>query len=101
MVYIYIGLLGQFFSANVGNLCLGCILQVIRQGGFFGSVNITWIMFPALQGSSLYLTNGTISFTDGQLTADLTVDIINDKRPSLDTLFYVTLVNVSQVTESE
>jgi hypothetical protein len=79
-------------------LKFGCILQVIRQGGFFGSVNITWIMFPALQASSLYFTNGTVSFADGQLTADLTIDIINDKRPSLDSLFYVTLVNVSQVT---
>jgi hypothetical protein len=63
-------------------------------------INVTWIMFPASQNTTLNYANGTVTFVDGQLTADLTVDIVNDMKPTLDTMFFLTLLNVSQVINS-
>ena len=74
------------------------LLQMVRQRGSFGIVNVTWTMVPASQGSNLSSTGGVVIFADGQQTADLTVDIIDDGKPSLDTLYFVTLVSVTQVS---
>lgn len=74
-------------------------LQIIRQAGSFGAVNVTWVMFPASQNTSLNYANGTVTFVDGQLSADLTINVVNDMKPTLDTLYFLTLTNVSQVID--
>jgi len=61
---------------------------------------VTWLMVLANARSEIPSTNyssGIVLFLDGQLSADLTIDIFNNMKPALDTLYTVRLINVTQV----
>ena len=66
-----------------------------RQGGTYGLVNVTWTMTRSTE--MMPVQRGEVMFADGQTTADISVEIDHDRKPALDTLYFITLVNVSQV----
>ena len=77
-------------------ICFG-VFQVTRQGGSFGMVNITWVIVPT-SGTALVNSSGFVLFLSGQLSADVTIDLVNNMKPALDTLYRISLVNVTQVS---
>jgi len=77
--------------------------QVIRGGGAVGTVELTWMInstgdsetFPGRH--EFVSTNGSILFNESQTAMNLTVSIVNDMLPSLDTTYQLMIINVSQV----
>jgi len=83
-----------------------CSLKVIRDGGSVGAVEVSWMINSSDQsqqsaGRHQFVTAaGTVSFSNSQRSANLSVGIINDMLPSLDTSYHLILTNVSQVTNT-
>ena len=82
---------------------------MVRGGGSVGAVQLTWLLLnstddddddsPVIAGRHEFLlTSGDIVFNVSQKSANLTVSIINDFTPSLDTSYRLMITNVSQVT---
>ena len=77
---------------------------MIRDGGSVGAVEVWWMINPSSHSQQsadrhqFVTAAGIVSFNDSQRSANLSVGVINDMLPSLDTSYRLMLTNVSQVT---
>ena len=84
-----------------------CLSKVIRDGGSVSAVEVTWVINSTNQsqqsaGRHQFVTAaGSVGFSDSQRSANLSVGIVNDLLPSLDTNYHLILTNVSQVIGSD
>jgi len=82
-----------------------CLSKVIRGGGAVGVVELTWMIMNSTD-KTLFMghrhefvsTAGSILFNDSQTSMNLTVGLVNDLLPSLDTTYQLSITNVSQVS---
>jgi len=79
---------------------------VHRGAGLVGNVEVTWVIInsttdaqPQSTGHHQFvLSTGRVIFNASQTYTNLSVAIVNDATPSLDTSYLLRLTNVSQVT---
>ena len=78
---------------------------MVRGGGTVGAVELTWSINstgdsrPLTGRHEFVSTAGSVVFNDSQSSVNLTVWVVNDALPSLDTTYQLSIINVSQVNE--
>uniref|UniRef100_F7FXQ0 Adhesion G-protein coupled receptor V1 n=1 Tax=Monodelphis domestica TaxID=13616 RepID=F7FXQ0_MONDO len=69
-------------------------LQVVRSHGALSQVTLHWNI-PSDVSGDLAFTSGNVTFGIGQLSANITVEILPDEIPELDKAFSILIINVS------
>ncbi len=72
------------------------IFQVTREGGSIGEVKLNWKIENDPNNDILH-KSGSVDFAQGQLSAELEIQIRGDTVPELDEVFIVQIENVSLV----
>ncbi|XP_036619299.1 adhesion G-protein coupled receptor V1 [Trichosurus vulpecula] len=70
------------------------ILKVVRSHGALSQVTLHWNI-PSDVSGDLAFTSGNVTFEIGQISANITVEILPDEIPELDKTFSVLILNVS------
>ena len=68
-----------------------------REGGSIGEVELEWSIQND-PSNDMIEKSGTVTFTSGQLEADIQVKIRGDTAPELDEVFLVQIASVSLVS---
>lgn len=72
-------------------------LQIERVGGSIGSSQVTWEVTND-QNNDIVDHTGNVTFSNGQLYADLGLKVRGDTVPELDEMFIVELTAISRVS---
>ncbi len=67
-----------------------------REGGSIGEVKLNWKIANDPNNDILH-KSGSVDFAQGQLSAEVEIQIRGDTVPELDEVFIVEIVNVSLV----
>jgi len=83
-------------------------LKVIRGGGSVGVVEVMWLINStsihddqwsfAASRHEFVSTSGVVVFNASQTSVNLTLSLVNDVTPSLETSYQLMITNASQVT---
>ena len=71
-------------------------LTIDRFGGLFGSVQVSWqVSGSAHYGTDYATTGGTVKFAQGQTSAEISITLLANNAPSLESSIFVTLTSIS------
>ncbi|OXB60111.1 hypothetical protein ASZ78_001978 [Callipepla squamata] len=70
------------------------VLQIVRTHGALSEVTLHWVVDCDLT-EDLISTYGNITFSVGQVRANITVQVSHDEVPELDKMFSVLIINIS------
>ncbi|OXB72852.1 UNVERIFIED_CONTAM: hypothetical protein H355_000852 [Colinus virginianus] len=70
------------------------VLQIVRTHGALSEVTLHWVVDCDLT-EDLISTYGNVTFSVGQVRANITVQVSHDEVPELDKMFSVLIINIS------